>query len=217
MSYNLILIFSFSVIIPAIIGWIRFTKISPTYYPFVFCIWLASINEPLGFLFAKIFHTNVISTNIYYLIEFFLFIWQFYRWGVFGAKKYIYYVVNCIGIIVWVLETLIMRRMQFSSYFLVAYSFVLVLLSTSVINDIVTKDRRKWYKNAKFIICSTFILFYTYQVIVETFWIYGVNIGPAFRFQIYHILSIINLISNLLYALAILWIPARHHSLLQSS
>ena len=50
MLSKLIVVFSFSIAIAAIIGWIRFKKINPAYYPFVICIWIGLLNEILSYI-----------------------------------------------------------------------------------------------------------------------------------------------------------------------
>ncbi len=210
MNYTVVFIFSFSILIPAIIGWIRFKNISPTYYPFVICIWVGALNEMLSYILARKYHSNVLSTNIYSLLESLFFIWQFYKWDLFKKRIEIYLPLICLLTAAWVVETFFSGTMHFSSYFTVLYSFSIVLMSITAVNIIVASERKNFLKNAKFLICSTFILYYTYSVIVEMFGVYGVNISNEFRLWVGHILVIINLIANLIYAFAILWIPTKH-------
>jgi hypothetical protein len=52
-------------------------------------------------------------------------------------------------------------------------------------------------------------VYFTYSVLVEAFWIFGINHSSVFRNNIYGILSYINLFVNLLFTLAIVWMPTR--------
>ena len=86
MNYWLVVIFSFSIIIAATIGWVRFRKINPAYYPFIYCIWLAFLNEILSFIFAQTIRDNSVNNNLYALAESLLIVWQFRNWGIFKNK-----------------------------------------------------------------------------------------------------------------------------------
>ncbi|MFM8813189.1 MAG: hypothetical protein ACKODW_05365, partial [Methylophilaceae bacterium] len=48
---------------------------------------------------------------------------------------------------------------------------------------------------------------FTIKVITEIFWQYGMQIGDSFLHYIYIVYQIVNFLVNLLYALAVLWIP----------
>jgi len=94
------------------------------------------------------------------------------------------------------------------------YSFCVVLLGIRVINDLLFTER-DLLKNPTFLICIGIIIFFTYQIIEEMFWLYGLKESAIFRQNIQSILMIINLLSNLIYALAILWMRKRQAFTLQ--
>ena len=208
---NLIAIFSFSIVLAAIIGWIRFKKINPTYYPFVICIWIGLFNEIISYIVIKAGHSNAINSNIYVLIESILFTLQFKRWGLFQYNKWLFPSLIVLFIITWLAQNFYISRITFfSSEFRILYSFALVLMSISQLNKILSREKKSLLKNSIFLICIGFILYYTYKIIVEAFWVYGLNNSRDFRNNVYLIMAYINLISNLIYAMAILWTPAKH-------
>lgn len=210
MNYTLIVIFSFSIFIAVIISIVRFRFISRSFYPFVYCLWIGLINEGISYFITLSGHTNAVNNNIYILIESILIVWQFKRWGLFRRRRYLFGLIIFLFIGVWLIENFIVSHITLiGSYFRVTYSFIIVLLSIHLINELIVKERGNLLKNAIFLFCVTFVIYYTYKVFVEIFWLYGLNSSKNFRIRVYDILAYINLLSNLIYALAILWIPKR--------
>jgi hypothetical protein len=210
MNYNLIVLFSFSIFIAALIGWIRFKRINPTYYPFIFCLWVGLLNEIVSFLIAQAGYQTAVNNNIYVLIESIMFAWQFKRWGIFNQHKNVFGIIITIFAITWVLENIIIWEItMINSYFRIFYSFLLVLMSVGTINNLLFRESDNLLKNPVFLICIGFIIYFTYKVLVEAFWIYGLNSSENFRMRVYDISSYINLFTNLVYALAVLWMPQK--------
>ncbi len=83
MNFTLLVIFSFSIFIAAIIGGIRYARISAVYHPFLYCLWIGSANEILSYFLIRARHSTAINISIYILIESLLFTWQFKNWGLF--------------------------------------------------------------------------------------------------------------------------------------
>jgi hypothetical protein len=60
-----------------------------------------------------------------------------------------------------------------------------------------------------FLICNAFIIYFTFKILVEAFWLYGVNESVNFQAMVFDISSYINVFTNLIYALAVLWMPMK--------
>lgn len=88
MNHFQILILSFSILIPAITGALRIRKIGDTLYPFIFCIWLATLNEILSAILTSARINTAPNNNIYVLGEALLIGWQFKNWGLFRFYKH---------------------------------------------------------------------------------------------------------------------------------
>lgn len=210
MSYNWVIVSSFSIGLAAALSLIRFTRIEQSFVPFVILVWLGLLNETISYILTHSGHSNAVNSNIYTLTESILLLWFFLLQGSFSANKRFFYVLTAIFIIAWVVEKFFLSDIwRFSSYFTTFYSFCVVLLSIHTINRLIAGEPKYRAFNAVFLICVAFILFYTYTLLVEIFWIYGLNSGPEFRVQVYRILALINLFVNLLYAVAIIWIPRK--------
>ena len=210
MVYNIVTIFSFSIALAAILGILRFASINRVYYPFLYCCWIGLLNECISFVETYEGKSNAINSNIYVLLEFVLFVWQFYYWGLFGRRRSWWPVPLIIIGGIWVWENFFPYRLdRFSSYFRVSYSFALVLMSISILNRQIVREKRHLLKNPVALICLGAIIYYTYKVLVETFWLYGLNQGSVFRNNVYLILAFINLFTNVIFALAVLWMPKK--------
>ncbi len=210
MNYWLVVIFSFSIIIAATIGWVRFRKINPAYYPFIYCIWLAFLNEILSFIFAQTIRDNSVNNNLYALAESLLIVWQFRNWGIFKNKDNLFYTVLAIFTAGWVTDHFILNHLTtFTYHYRIAYSFVTVLFSVNMINTVIVRERKSLLKNPAFLICTAYVINFTYYVMYMTLYLYSSEINWDFLNKLTGIMPYANLLSNLLFALAVLWIPAR--------
>ncbi|HMT73177.1 MAG TPA: hypothetical protein PKA77_03860 [Chitinophagaceae bacterium] len=210
MNYWLVVIFSFSISIAAITGWVRFRKMNPAYYPFIYCIWLAFLNEMLSFIFAQTIRDNSVNNNLYALAESLLIVWQFRNWGIFKNKDNLFYTVLAIFTAGWVTDHFILNHLTtFTYHYRIAYSFVTVLFSVNMINTVIVRERKSLLKNPAFLICTAYVINFTYYVMYMTLYLYSSEISWDFLNKLTGIMPYANLLSNLLFALAVLWIPAR--------
>jgi hypothetical protein len=216
MKFTLVDLYSFSIAIASVIGWVRFKRIAPAFYPFLYCVWIALVNEILGYFLIYSHHSNAVNNNIYVLLESLLIAWQFRNWGLF-RKKGLFIVMLAALFVFWFAEVYFMKGIRYTiSYFRIFYSFTIVLMSISVISNLIAKDQRSMLRNSIFLICTGFIAYYTFKVLVGVFWLYGLGLNSQFRMNVVWILIYLNLFANLIYALAVLWMPAKQRFLLPS-
>lgn len=210
MNFALAVIINFSVLLAGIIAIIRYKHIHKSYYPFIYFIWVGGINEILSyFLITNGFHTYV-NNNIYVLAESLLIIYFFKKIKIL-KKAYTLLLFIISGLIaLWIFENLIQSKiLTVSMYFRITYSFTIVLLSITYINNLITSIRKNIFTNADFLICASFIIYFTYRILIEAFWLYGLNSSTKFQLVVYHIMIYINLFCNLIYTLAIIWMPKK--------
>jgi hypothetical protein len=204
--------------VPAIVGAIRYKKINSAYYLFIILIWAGIVNENFSIYIINKGYYNIIPYNVYSLIEAFLVICLFKRWKLFNAQKWIFYVILMLFSLVWFIEVIIVTRFrEFASYFIIVYSFTIVLCSINQLNKLIVTSEGNLLKNATFLICIGFILYFTYSAFVETFLKFDFYNLPLLRQRIYSIVVYVNAFVNLLYAYAILWIPKKQNFILPSS
>jgi hypothetical protein len=180
-------------------------------------LWAGLLNEIINTIIISKGYSNAVNTNIYTLTEVLLILWFFYNFRVFRKRAIYFSILAGLILSAWIAENFVFSSIRsFSSYFIVFSYFIIVLLSISMINKVQAAERKGLLKNSKFIICTGFILFFTYALLVEIFWIYGLNASKSFRLEVYRIMAYVNLVVNLIYAIAVLWMPRKQESLLLS-
>lgn len=210
MNYTQVVIFSLSICIGTVIGWLRFKKTWPVFFPFLICISVASLNEVISFLMTRNGFYTAVNNNIYVLLEALLITWQFSKWGLFSQYRSVRHLIAIVFIITWLLENFFIGDITaINFYFRILYSFIIVLMSIHIYSGLILTYRANLLKSPVFLICTGFIVYFTYKILVEAFWIYGLNAGRQFRINVYLLLTWINLFVNLLYAAALLWIPGK--------
>ncbi|MDB5198768.1 MAG: hypothetical protein JWO92_731 [Chitinophagaceae bacterium] len=200
--------FSFSIFIAGTIAVVRYNKINKSFYPLLFCIWIACINEVISFILVEQGHKTVVNNNIYVFIEALLITLLFKNLGLFRNKT-IFYVIIFAIIIEWVTENLILGKISaYSIYFRIFYSFIISLMSISTVNRLIAYGTKRMLVNPVFLICLSFIIYFVFKVLIYTFWIYGLS-KIGFLQKVSSIIIYINLFTNLIYALSVLCMPKK--------
>ena len=202
------IICSHSILIPAILSLFRIKVVLKDFYPFIILLWLGLLNETISLAFLYTRQANAVNSNIFTLLEFLLILYQFYRWS--ERRPVEYLVIAILGIGVWVTDNLGLNSItQNNSLFRVVYSMTVLFLCLAQIARIVIFQDR-WFKgNAVFLICITFIFFYTFKAWVESFNMVHLGLSETFLSTLWLILNLVDLITNLLLALAVLWMPTK--------
>ncbi len=195
---------------------VRYKKIVSTYHPFIFIIIAAFFSELTGLISERLYKTNAVPANIYSLVECLLWLWQFRRWGGGFKKKWMSVVLVIAMISFWSIETFIQGVTNFNSAFSIFYSFILIFLAINQVNKLIVEEKNNLLKNSKFLICAGILLFYSYNILVGSFYVLNMKESDTFLANVYYILMYVNLFVNLLFALATLWIPTRQRFTLQS-
>jgi hypothetical protein len=214
--YYQLALMSASIFVAAIIGVVRFNKIDPTYYPVVCCIWIASLNEIISFTLIANGFTTTINNNVYVLIESILITLQFKNWGLFSNRPLAFKSIITVLLIVWITENYYgFTQQQIQYYFRLVYSCVIVLMGIHLNNNIVYSWQRNLLTSPVFQFCTGFIIYFTCKIVVEAFWLYGLDFSVRFLTNVYLILSWVNLAVNFIYSSALLCIPQkRKHTML---
>ncbi len=210
MNLTLKYILSYSVGIGALLSLIRWKHILPKDYFFIAFLWVGTFNEIIGTVTAYVFKTNAIPSNIYTLISSILLVCQFNNWQLFGSNKQICkWLIGGLSIF-WIWENFVYGSIfQFGPYYRISYSFMIVLMAIHMINLLILQQEIAISKNHVFLICISFVLFFSTKILVEIFYLYGLNGSKKFGILVFNIISYVNLLTNILYAIAILWIPKK--------
>src|SRR5207253_1254095 len=152
-------------------------------------------------------HYNTINSNVYRLIESILILWQFSNWRLLKNRN-TKIVAGTALVWFWLIENfIIFNPDHFNSYFLIAYSSMVSIMSIGMLNHLIISERKSLLKNPIFLICAAYIFYYTFSVLSEAFWLYGIDQSKNLSAHVHAIASITNFISILLYSAAIIWMP----------
>lgn len=197
------------VIIPLAIGLIRFNRTVASYQPFLLLLSLAFLSETISFICISVLHTsNAVPLNLYGLAESIVIVYQFFVWGTLRRKRILFIILLSGFGAIWITENIIFNRIEtFSPYFRVTYAFITVLLSINEINYLIVKDNKSLVKNPRFLVCMGFIILFIYQVIYEASMFVGSD--TVLSLQIIFMFNYINAFVNLIYAIAVLYIPVK--------
>lgn len=217
MNFTLVQILSYAVGIAAILGLVYSRRIDRAFFPFIFFLWAGFLNEIISTICISVYRTNAINSNIYVLLSSLLVLWQFKGWGLFKRNNWVFPSLVFLFIGCWIIDSFFIGRInRFNPYYRIFYSFTIVLMSIQMINRLFSTQKKQLIRNSIFLICICFIVFFTYKALIEIFWVYGLNSTRDFRVEVYRIMTYINLTVNLIYAIAILWMPRKQESLLLS-
>jgi hypothetical protein len=207
---------SLSIVFAVIIGIVRYRRINTSYYPFIYNVWLVLIVEIVGRVLWAEGNGSLFTTwlNIFSLLDFFLYTWLFHNWGLFNRRKDVFVGILIFFTIAWVIITLFINPISKPNfYFRILYSFALIFFSVNTFNKVVVHERGSISRNPKFLICLGIIVFYTFFVLVccvNSSVLRG-SVSRVFRASLQEINVYSNLVVNLLYAVAIVWIPRKQN------
>lgn len=209
-------VFSLTIGISAVAGLIKMNRVENGYLPFLLLLCVGFINELVSIYFALRYHNNTVNYNIYLLLEAMLIAWQFQVWKLFQRRPGVYSGLQLMILIAWITESFLIEDLySFNRYCLILFSFIIVLLSIYQIAYMIFFETNNLLQHSKFIICVAFVDFFCAQIITESIGLYGLHLSKDFRVQVQTLFSYVNLFSNLLFILAIIWMPTRPRYILQ--
>lgn len=218
MNFALNAAFSFTVGIGAVIGWIRIKKTDPAFLPFLLLLWFGLLHELVSLWLVTSDYSNAITYNVFTLLEVELICFQFYKWGLFKESKRLLYFLQLFFAAVWLGEFVYRESLHvYFSYSIIVFAIFIVFMAINLVCEVMFTEPGPLLYQTKFLVCMGFIVYFTYTILIEVFWFYGLNKSTNFRLRVYELLSYINLFTNLLYAFATLWIPLKRAYILQSS
>lgn len=208
--YNFFILSSASILVPLFVGFYHIHKLSDRYLPFFYFLLFFSLNEIITITLLTYFPgTLLYNCDLYYLLEPLLIFGIFQRWGLFKEKKGVFIILYSFLIICWCLELYYSDFATFLPFFNMIYGFVIVIISISMINKILSEDLSDLIENPVFVISCIFLIFFIYNIVHSAFWLPGLQQDYNFKWKVYTVLNFINLVCNLGYTLAILQITKR--------
>jgi len=199
-------ILSLSILIPMIIGLVRYGLIPVSYRPLLYLLFIGFINEMVCYFFFYN-SSNALPTNIYFLCEFLLYALQFRKWKNILRNNWLFKSLVFGMSALWFTENIVFQKIIiFSPLFQVCYSFMLVLIAVNQLNWLIVNEKSNIITNPIFIICIAIIIFFSYKVLTEVFYYYAQSL---IKNNIFVIEECLNVAYNVLLAIAIICIPRK--------
>ncbi|MBE7176520.1 MAG: hypothetical protein INR69_08965 [Mucilaginibacter polytrichastri] len=197
-----------SIMAACIIGGIRYPQMNRAYRPFVFICFIDLATEILVYCLIRQRIIPYPAANVFILCSSVLFIWLFRLWGMLN-NRYLFWGLLTFQVAFWFMEHFYFDSItNVTPYYRIEYSLVLVFLAVSTINKQLVQFQGNLLKNAQFIICSGLIIFFTYSIFVEIIYLKS-EVGSNFQAHVFTIKQYINVLTNVLFAFAMLWVPVK--------
>ncbi len=201
-----------SIIFSVIIGIVRWRVIDAAYYPFIYNVIVVLLVEIINATHEYSALTNEVL-NIFSIIDFCTFAWLFHNWGLFNHNKKQFSILIVSFCVTWFVITFFITGFtKINNPFLLIYSFALIIFSVTTFNKIVVQERINIFTNAKFWICIGIIIFYSFFIVTRATDLSAhmlLQISQPFLRSLQKINNYSNVLVNLLYAAAVIWIPKK--------
>ena len=213
--FELSAVLSLVIGVPAVIGLVKINRLEKSFQPFIGLLWLGLINELISIHYAYQYRNNMANYNVYILAEFMLILSLFKSWKLFTNNK-LYISLQIVLVIAWYIESFYVNTiLSLNRYCLIFFSFIIVVCAIFQVAYMIFSHTNKLLQHSKFIICMAFIVFFIFTIKAESIGLYGLQLSQDFRIKVQKLLIFVNLFTNLLYILAVIWMPTRPRYLMQ--
>lgn len=201
---------SYLIIIPAIIGIVRFTKIDRAFVPFFILVFFDLLIEISFEILTRTVGTNSISSNFYFIVSFYIILWQLLQWGFIKITSWWTIFTSVVVLSAWIIENLIISSLwKFNSYCTVINSGFVIILSIQALSKISFWVKKEATKKVIFLMLAIWILKYIQLIIADTSWIVYQDLGFEFNLNLVILGMCINGLTNLVYLLIAIWVPKK--------
>lgn len=170
----------------------------------------------ISLLLIHFFKNNLAFANTYTLAEFITLLWLFYSWNP-DKKKWPYVLWLSFGCVVWVLDNFILHSIsRMNGIFRICYSLIVAWEASLLLIRELGKRGTRLFANPLLMIAFSFLLYYSFKAFIQVFLVAGSLFSRQFRIYTFAILLIINLVTNLLYAIILLCVHRKQKSFLSS-
>lgn len=217
MTRDISFLLSLIVLFPCISGLVRWNKIRQMYQPFLILMIIGAVTEFVNYYGGIKGKDNNITLNVYSLLEWTFIIAQFYYWRYYSHTRRWYPYIGIVCLVLWFIEIFYLSNIrEIGVIFRLASAFLIVTLSINEINYIIINESRELLKNARFLICTGFLIYFLYQLLLEGFiYITADEKDNTTANQIIELSFYINAFVNVIYGIAVWFIPKRIPSMLK--
>ncbi|MDX1956669.1 MAG: hypothetical protein SFU20_14155 [Chitinophagaceae bacterium] len=200
--------FGLSIGFAAFLALLRVRSTESSFYPFYFFCWVGFIHELSDWLLLSVGYFTSWNDNVYALVTVVLVIWQFWEWGLWRERDWLYLVLLSVTGLFWLVETCIrLDGTAVNSWFCLFSSLGVVLMSIWWIGVVFYREDEYLYKNPVFLICFGFMVYYSVFILAESAWIPGMNDREDYRQMVYKVMAWVKLVTAMLFALSVRWVP----------
>ncbi len=196
--------------VPAVAGWIRYPKIRPVFYPFIWWLSAGFIAEVLSIWSSYRFLNNNTVNNVYIMGAPILIVHFLRRWNHRFIPLTVCILVTIISLGVfaglWIYYGTLAR---FFSPLVITNSTIVVLASVRFFSKHLSTSICYIQRDAPSLICLGIIVLHIYTIFTECFLIWAQSSNAIYAFCIPVIYSIINVIVNAVFLIAVLCIPLK--------
>lgn len=203
-------IFAYTIVFSVFIALLKIRRVERSYLPVIIFLCYGLLNEIVSDFSIYYFQNNAPNSNVYVLVSSLIVLYQLDIWSIKKPSKIITNLTLSILVLSWLIENIFIYSIwRFNTLNNVLFYFVIIIFSIKVLaQDLFAQLPAKSAK-VIFTLSVIFLLQYTVSLIVEVFWIYGINSSSLFITRIYWFISYMSLVVNLMYIIAVLWIPEK--------
>lgn len=199
-----------SILLPLFASFARWDRVKQHYLPLLILILVAFGNELLSIYNVYVHTSNAINSNIYVLIEFLLLNWLF-RLFPKAMHNTVISGIMLFGMAVWCIDNFVINQIQVNnSLFRMFSSLWLVFLSVNVISHNLLIEHAGNTSLQEVFLSVGLLIFHGYKTFVEAFHVFPLSSQTsAFYALLWSILGLVNIVSNILFMIAILCLPPK--------
>lgn len=215
MTFWMHVVMSASVVPAAVAAGIRYKNVGGPYLPFFLLLWLGSVNEAIKLVIVLQRLGHGLLTNVFVLLQALLLTWQFRNWGLFASRNWFFpvFLTGFIGIwagtAVWGLHPF-----GFNSFFIFFSAVALAVMAIATQSQQIVWNGGALYRNPMFLISLGVVLYFAAAALSEIFWLYSLGRTPAFQRWFADVRSWVNLVTNFIFLIAILWMSRKRQYVL---
>lgn len=209
---------SATILLPVLASFFRLRETEGGYLPFFLLLWAGAVNEAIKLYLVLHHRGHAVTSNAFSLVQVLLLVWQFRNWGLFGRRAGLFLPVLVLVAGAWLVSTLVFPQPRgFNTLFHFFSSLVLALMALSVLSRQIIRNQVPLLKDPVFLVSGGVAFFFAYASLTEVLWWAGLYRGDVFQTRVYVIFSFVNFFTNLLFFVAVLWIPRKRPFLLRYS
>jgi hypothetical protein len=216
--YLLSIISACSIAVPFGATMLRWNRLKHKYLLLAVLLTVGLLNEAASISKLSSGGSNCLNGNIYVLVDFILINLLFIKLrGTFSQKFFA--ILMILGVALWVTDNLVIHSLfSNNSLFRMGAALIIVLIAIDKVNQLVFTRDLALLKNTDFLLSTGFLVYYAYKTFVEAFNIFPMPIArTVFYRDLWVIMCVINIGTNLLITAAILCIQHRQESILRLS